>query len=85
MSTRTTKKDVERRLAFMNTYTKSRLGETYEISYCSGWGGWDMHLEGSTTCNRGMLGFDYRKTTPEIMAYMDGVVNALAQIPSIYY
>ena len=83
MSTRTTKKDVARRLAFMNTYTKSRLGETYEISYYNR--GWDMYLEGSTTCRRGMLGFDYRKTTPEIMAYMDGVVNALAQIPSIYY
>ena len=77
---RTTKKDVERRLAFMNKYTKTRIGETYEISYFNGW---EMYLEGSITCSRGKLGFNYRKTTPEMMAYIDGIINALAQMPCL--
>ena len=78
---RTTKKDVYRRLEFMNKYAKTRLNETYEVSY---FGGWDMYLEGSATCSRGKLGFDYRKSTPELMAYIDGVVNALAPMPNLY-
>ena len=78
---RITKKYVYKRLEFMNKYTKSRLNETYEVSY---WNGWEMYLEGSTTCSRGKLGFYYRKSTTELMAYIDGVINALAYMPIVY-
>lgn len=78
---RTTRKDVLGRLEIMNTYTKSRIGEVYDASFASHFGGWNLYLRESGGTMRGKLGFDYRKSTPEMMAYISGVINALSATP----
>ena len=75
---RTTREDVLGRLEIMNTYTKSRIGEVYDSSF---FGGWNLYLRKSGGTMRGKLGFDCRKSTHEMMAYISGVINALSATP----
>ena len=76
---RTTKTQVLGRLDYMNKFTSSAIGEEYSASYCPHYGGWDLYIKDNKS-RIGRLGFDYRKTTPEFMAYMTGVINAICAI-----
>lgn len=79
---RTTKRDVLGRLEIMNRYTKSRIGEEYDTDFVSHYGGWNLWLKDSNGTMRGKLGFDFRKNTAEFMAYISGVINACAALPT---
>ena len=76
---RTTKAQVLGRLEYMNKVVAPIIGEEYSASYCPQYGGWDLYFKDDRS-RRGRLGFDYRKTTAEFMAYMTGVINAICAI-----
>lgn len=73
---RTTKKDVFGRMAYMSKV----VGVEYSADYVPHYGGWSMWLANSNGREHGELGFDYRKSTAEFMAYMSGVINATLAI-----
>jgi len=76
---RTTKTAVLGRLEYMNKVVAPVIGEQYEASFVSHYGGWDMYKKGDRS-HLGRLGFDCRKSTAEFMAYMTGVINAVCAI-----
>ena len=68
------KKIIEFRVEMLTKYT----GENYATTYAAHYGGWELHVQkekGGQT--RGAFGFDYRKSTAEFMAYLEGCINGL--------
>lgn len=69
------RKLIEYRVAFIN----KKLGTKYHADYCSIYGGWSMYEidpeSGATYRNR--LGFDCRKSSKEMLAYVDGIFELL--------
>ena len=65
---------IEARIEWINGI----LGTNYAATYAPHYGGWDMYLTGSKGyAGRGTLGFDYRKSNAEMLAYVDGCYTAL--------
>lgn len=67
---------IEYRVNFIN----KKLGTNYQINYSSVYGGWNMYEiwdEGAAR-HRGLLGFDVRKSSAEMLAYVDGIFELLS-------
>lgn len=65
---------IEARIKWINDILGTNYIATYDCYYC----GWDMYLTGPKGyAGRGALGFDYRKSSAEMLAYVDGCYTAL--------
>lgn len=54
------------------------LGTDYHISYAPQYGGWDMYLlTEDYGHSSGTIGFEYRKSNSEMMAYLEGIQHML--------
>ena len=75
MATKNYRELIEYRVNFIN----KKLGTNYQISYASQYGGWNMYeiWDEGMAHHCGALGFDYRKSNVEMLAYVDGVYNLL--------
>lgn len=70
---RYTQKAVLERLDYFNALT----GRNFKADYHSGYGGWCMYEKNKLGgCCRSYFGFDYRKSTTEFMAYLNGLITA---------
>lgn len=69
------KKLIEYRVDFIN----KKLGTNYHADYCSVYGGWSMYeiIPESGATYRNKLGFDCRKSSKEMLAYVDGIYELL--------
>lgn len=67
---------IECRVAFIN----KKLGTKYHADYCSIYGGWSMYeiQPDSGATYRNILGFDVRKSSAEMLAYVDGIFELLS-------
>ena len=68
------RKLIEYRVAFIN----KELGTNYEISYAPQYGGWNMYENSDGGGHRrSLLGFDGRKSSAEMLNYVDGIFELL--------
>lgn len=51
------------------------LGTEYQTDYVSFYGGWNLYIKEkeSGAHFHGMLGFDYRRSSKEMLSYLDGI------------
>lgn len=62
------------RIEFIN----KKLGTNYKTDYAKQYGGWNLYeVKNGGGHTRGNLGFDYRKSNVEMLAYVDGIYNLL--------
>ena len=54
-------------------------GIPYVTDYCHHYGGYNLYYvpKGQTGHSRGKYGFDYRKSTKEMLCYMEGLLCGL--------
>ena len=76
MATRISQKQIEAMVAKVAQLS----GTPYRTDYAPQYGGYNMYYlkEGSTGHWRGKFGFDYRKSPKEMLAYLEGIINALS-------
>lgn len=75
MATRITKAMIQSRV----DYIAKKTGVPYKTDYAPQYGGYNMYYipEGPSCHWRGKYGFDYRKSPKEMLAYLEGIINAL--------
>ena len=76
MATGISKKQIEAMVAKVAQLT----GIPYKTYYAAHYGGYNMYYpkEGETGHWRGKFGFDCRKSPKEMLAYLEGIINALS-------
>lgn len=69
------KRLIEYRLNAIN----ERLGTNYQTDYSSVYGGWNLYVVDKNNGGhfRSTLGFDARKSSAEMLAYLSGIYNLL--------
>lgn len=56
-----------------------RLGTAYKTNFCSFYGGWNLYEVTEQGGHfRGEMGFDYRKSSAEMLAYLEGVMVGMS-------
>lgn len=73
-----TKKEYRELIEYRVNYINRMLGTKYEISYAAQYGGWNMYeiAEGGGQ-HRSCLGFNGRKSSAEMLNYVDGIFELL--------
>ena len=73
-----TRTEYRRLIEYRVNYINERLGTKYEIEYASQYGGWNMYEEAEGGGrHRGVLGFNGRKSSAEMLNYLDGIFQLL--------
>lgn len=68
------KKLIEYRVNFINR----KLGTNYHADYCSIYGGWNLNMiDEKQICHPGLIGFDCRKSSAEMLNYVGGIYELL--------
>lgn len=71
----TNRQRIEKMVAELAEATK----KPYDTDFNSCYGGWNLYYQSeSGGHSRGTFGFDYRLSTKEMIAYMNGVLKGLA-------
>lgn len=68
------RKLIEYRVDFIN----KKLGTNYYADYCSIYGGWNLYMiDEKQRQYSGVIGFDCRKSSAEMLNYVDGIYELL--------
>jgi hypothetical protein len=74
-----TRQNYRKLIEYRVNYINKKLGIKYHADYCSIYGGWNLYLI-DKECGgqyRGPIGFDARKSSAEMLAYVDGIYELL--------
>lgn len=73
------RENYKRLIEFRLNAINERLGTNYQTDYVSHYGGWNLYVVDKDNGGhfRSTLGFDTRKSSSEMLAYLSGIYNLL--------